>query len=221
MQFPRDRNGRPLAAGNPAGDERELVRNILAGDARAFEQFVGRYQNLVSHIIFRMVSHRQDREELCQEVFMKAYQHLGKFRFHARLSTWIGRIAYHAAINHLHKMKVPLFDDEAAGSVRAAEARDRRNTLAQVSEGCFGAHPTPETLAERAEMQALVQAEIERLPPVARTILTLFHHDQLRIREIAEIMRMPAGTVKSHLFRAREKLKNRLLSIYHHEANLL
>ena len=86
-----------------AFEEKQIVADILAGDQQAFRNLIEQYQKLVSHIVFRMISHQVDREELCQEIFIKVYRNLASFKFQSKLSTWVGRIAYHACINFLKK----------------------------------------------------------------------------------------------------------------------
>ena len=92
-------------------DQKLLVDRILAGDQSAFKTLINQYQRLVTHFVFRMIPSAADREDICQEVFMKAYQHLERFRFDSSLSTWIGRIAYNTCLNFLEKKKLPLYDD--------------------------------------------------------------------------------------------------------------
>src|SRR4030042_4444550 len=90
-------------------DTKLQIERILAGDRVVFKTLVEDYQRLVSHIVFRMVSVKEDREDICQDVFLRIYQNLGDFRSESELSTWIARIAYNACLNHLDKRKlVPL-----------------------------------------------------------------------------------------------------------------
>lgn len=185
-------------------DPRKLVEQILAGDQNSFRTLIHDYQRLVSHIVFRMVSTGPDQEDVSQEVFVKVYQHLGKFRFDSKLSTWIARIAYNTCLNFLDKKKIPLYDDLVAEEQNydpvAPELESR-----------------PDLGFEAGATGAILQKEIDRLPPVFRTVVTLYHLDQLSYVEIAEVMKMPVGTIKSHLFRARKMLKDRLLSKYQRE----
>ena len=87
-------------------DERSLVTQVLAGEAGAFRLLVERHQRLVMHMITRGVDRPEDREELCQDVFLRVYDKLGEFAFQSKLSTWIATIAYRQAINHLRKQKM-------------------------------------------------------------------------------------------------------------------
>ena len=94
-------------------DERELVERILDGDREAFLTFIDQYERLVKHVVYRMVDDDRDREELCQDVFVRAHRYLDGFRFESKLSTWLARIARNTCLNHLEKKDMPLYADEA------------------------------------------------------------------------------------------------------------
>lgn len=159
---------------------------------------IEKYQRLVSHIVFGMISNESDREDVCQDVFIKLYQNLSHFQFQSKISTWIAKIAYNTCINHLTKKKVPLFDDCSTGRQSIDDYLSNRTS--------------PEQFAEDSDLAQRLQNEISRLPIRFRTILTLYHLDEMSYTEIAEILGLPEGTVKSYLFRARKLLKERLLS---------
>jgi len=173
-----------------------LISQVKAGDRRAFHAFIQKYQRLVAAIVFRMVYNAADREELSQEVFLKIFAHINEFEGGAKMSSWIGRIASNTCINHLRKKRIPLFDDIAGPG--------------QSLENLAGSSPTPEYLHEKADSDLSLQKEIDRLPAHYRLILTLFHFSEMNYDEIGRTLGLPAGTVKSHLFRARQKLRERL-----------
>ncbi len=150
-----------------------------------------------------MVSNESDREDVCQDVFVKVYQNLSKFQFEAKLSTWIARIAYNTCINYLKKKKVPLFEDHLKEEISIEE------TITDTS--------APDDFAVEEDLSARLKYEINKLPPQFRAIISLYHLDEMRYTEIAEIMDLPEGTVKSYLFRARKLLKERLMSKYRQE----
>ena len=181
-------------------DIKLLINKILAGNTNAFQSFIEQYQRLVSHIVFRMINKEQDREDICQDVFLKVYQNLSSFKFEAKLSTWIAKIAYNTCINYLEKMKVPLFNDISADEFRF-----------------LGNNITPDKFTEERDISLRLQIEIDNMPVQFRTILTLFHLDEMSYNEIAEVLQLPEGTVKSYLFRARKQLKERLMSKYKQE----
>jgi RNA polymerase sigma-70 factor (ECF subfamily) len=184
-------------------ENRALIERILAGNAGAFEEFIARFQRLVSHIVFRMIDNRADREDICQDVFIGIYRGLPDFRFESKVSTWVGRVAYYRCLNHLEKMKTSLFEDISGEN--------------QTVDDVAGRSLRPDDYAETQDISARVRAEIAKLPVRFRAILTLYHLDQMSYNEIAEIMKMPEGTVKSYLFRARKLLKKRLEAKYRPE----
>ena len=177
----------------PMTDDRALVSRIIGGDMQAFRLLIKQNERLVTHMIARLVDRAEDREEICQDVFMKAYEKLGEFNFQSRLSTWVATIAYRHAINHLRKRKVEVADLPDEGEM----------------ERFFVADDNPgQALADR-EMEARLLQLIEQLPVQYKTVLTLYHLDDKNYAEIGEITGMPEGTVKSYLFRARAILKEK------------
>lgn len=187
---------------NEFSDTRQLINKILTNQVGAFEQLIKEYQRLVSHIVFRIVSNSKDREDLCQEVFIKIYQNLSNFHFESKLSTWIAQIAYNSCINYLAKKKLPLYNDNLGNNSFYALAGETKN---------------PEALANHQDIVTKLKSEIEKLPVLYKTILTLYHLDEMSYNEIGTIMKLPEGTVKNYLFRARKLLKNRLVSKYSKE----
>jgi RNA polymerase sigma factor (sigma-70 family) len=183
-------------------DQKQLVERIIAGDKNLFRELVKDHQRLVSHIVFRMIPPGPDREDLCQEVFVKVYQNLGKFRFDAKLSTWIARITYNSCLNFLDKKHLPLYDDLAED--------DRPFEPAAPDDAS-----RPDRAYESGRTGEIVRGEINRLPAVYKTLITLYHLEQMSYSEIGRIMKLPEGTVKSYLFRARKMLKGRLQAVYH------
>ena len=189
--------------------EQRLIERVLAGDRQAFLDLVESYQRLVQHVVFRMVSDRRDREELCQDVFIKVHRKLDSFRGDAKLSTWIATIARNTCLNHLEKKEVLLYEDEAA----PAGEEDDRDAFSLLP----GDRTGPAEHTAREEIHAFVHDTIGQLPEHYRTALTLYHLDGMSVKEIGEVMDNPQGTVKSHLYRARKKLKDQLLARYSKE----
>ncbi len=181
-------------------DSRTLIARIQSGDDDAFLHLIERYKRLVYNVVFRMVQNDADREDLCQDIFVKVYQNLGGFQYESKLSTWIARIAYNTCINALKKKKVPLYDDHAleGDSLEKVTANSEK----------------PDEVTEERDLSARLQREIEKLPAKYKTILTLYHVEEMSYAEIAEIMNLPEGTVKSYLFRARKLLKEHLVNRY-------
>jgi RNA polymerase sigma-70 factor (ECF subfamily) len=174
-------------------DDKALVLRITNGDMQAFRLLIKQNERLVAHMIGRLIDQTEDREEICQDVFMKVYEKLADFNFQSQLSTWIGTIAYRHAINHLRKKKVKVSDIPEEESF----------TEHFISDDNPG-----EALAEK-ELEGQLLALIDQLPVQYKTVLTLYHLDDKNYSEIGEITGMPEGTVKSYLFRARALLKEK------------
>ncbi|UGB38821.1 RNA polymerase sigma factor [Frateuria soli] len=183
-----------MDARTPTHPDRELVDAVLRGAPGAFERLVRTYQGLCWHIIYRMVRHPDDAQELCQETFLRVHQCLHQYRYESALKSWIGQIAYSIALRHLQRKRIPLFEpaaDEEAGSPLENLGGDFD------LEQAFG----------DAQAARRLHAAIDTLPPVQRAVLTLYHLEEATIPEIATITGLASGTIKSHLFRARLRLR--------------
>lgn len=177
--------------------DQELVSAVLAQKNGAFARLLARYQRLVWHVIVRMVHHADDADELSQEAFLQVYRNLPNFRFESALSTWIGQVAFSVARRFLQKKRLPIDD---AGS------HDDDEGLSHLSDDV-----DLEQAFSDAELFQHVATAMDQLPPIQRTLLTLFHLDELPLEEIVQITELPIGTVKSYLFRARARLRQSLL----------
>ena len=177
-------------------EDHELVTAVLARAPGAFERLVERHKALVWHVVFRMVKHPEDARELSQDVFLRVHQRLHQYRFESSLATWIGRVAFSVASRHLQKKRLPL----------AEPARDEDGDAFDAIGDGFDLEAA---CADRETMQ-LLNAAIDALPPLQRTLVTLYHLDELGILEIGTITGLPEGTVKNYLFRARQRLRRQL-----------
>ena len=192
-------------------DERELVERILDGDREAFLTFIDQYERLVKHVVYRMVDDDRDREELCQDVFVRAHRYLDGFRFESKLSTWLARIARNTCLNHLEKKDMPLYADEAPSPEgETPDARAALNRVPDADADVAGA-------AVDRQRREVVREGIDSLSEHYRTALTLYHLEGMSVSQISEVMDNPEGTVKSHLYRGRKKLKDWLLDRYQRE----
>jgi RNA polymerase sigma-70 factor (ECF subfamily) len=172
-------------------DDKALVSQVLSGDRRAFRMLIKQNERLVGHMIARLIDRHEDREELCQDVFLKVYEKLGEFTFQSKLSTWIATIAYRHGINHLRKKKIEI-----------RELPDEENFREQF----ISSENVADNYSDQ-QMDDLVLSMIEKLPPQYKTILTLYHVQEMSYPEMVEITGLPEGTVKNYLFRARQLLK--------------
>jgi RNA polymerase sigma factor (sigma-70 family) len=180
---------------NQETDEHARVRAVLAGEAKAFEALVRDYQKLCWHVAFRMVGDPDEARDLCQETFLRVHRQLHQFRFECPLKSWIGRIAYSIALRYLERRRAArttYVGDDVDGAI---------DLLAEESCDLEG--------ASGDEQHAIrLREAVAALPAVPRTLVTLYHLEELPIAEIATITRMSEGTIKSHLFRARSSLRD-------------
>ena len=178
-------------------EDHAIVAAVLTGESGAFERLIKRHQALVWHLVHRMVSNSEDARELCQDVFLRVHDRLRQFRFESSLATWIGRVAFNVATRHLQKKKIAW--------VSANEDEGDASAYLQASDG----FDLAEACADEELMQHM-SAEIERLPALQRTLITLYHLDELGIGDIAATTGLPEGTVKNYLFRARLRLRQQM-----------
>lgn len=183
--------------------DRHQIAQIMAGDERAFSQLVEGHKRLVSHVVFRLIPGESDREDLCQDVFLKIYQNLSRFEYKSKLSTWIARIAYNTCLNFLEKKKLPLYEDLAPDGTTVDD--------------CLSDSESPVQWAQSRQVATRLCNEIDRLPVHYGLILSLYHLQEMSYAEIGRILSMPDGTVKSYLFRARQMLKEKMLAEYAQE----
>jgi RNA polymerase sigma-70 factor, ECF subfamily len=176
-------------------DDRLLVREVLARSHGAFERLVRQYQGLCWYIVSRMVRDREDARDLCQEAFLRVYRHLHQYRFESPLRAWIGQVAYSTALRHLERKRIPIVTPGTGDDSPAVEIPDDVDLEA--------AHVD-------AELMRALHAAIDDLPPLQRTILTLYYLEEMPLADIARITGVAEGTIKSHLFRSRARLRERL-----------
>ncbi|MFY9154163.1 MAG: sigma-70 family RNA polymerase sigma factor [Prolixibacteraceae bacterium] len=173
-------------------NDSELISQVLKGNRHAFTFLVTRYQKLVVHITGRLIQRQDELEDVSQEVFLKVYQNLGKYRNECKLSTWIATIAYNTSINYLRKFKKmdEVNPDDSAAFRKLTDFK-------------------PENY-ENADLHRYIRDQIDLLPVQYRTVITLFHLEEFSYQEIEQITGMPEGTIKSYLFRAKAILKEKL-----------
>lgn len=189
----------------PAADsDTQLVARTLAGDDRAFELLVLKYQRRIQRLIARMVRDVDLVEDIAQESFIRAYRALHQFRGDAQFYTWLYRIAVNTAKKTLLDLKHDPLLTEAA--LRPAEDDDE--TFQPGNEPI--AEETPESLLAAREIAAAVQAALDALPEDLRQAVTLREIEGLSYEDIAAVMACPIGTVRSRIFRAREAISARV-----------
>ncbi len=175
-------------------DDLQLVTASKGGDQDAFAQLVQRYQRRVFNLVYRMLQQYEEANETTQETFLAAWQGLPAFRGDARFATWLYRIAYNCSLKQLEQRK----RDKALQVALEAEQDNTKLT---------------DTEMDVRDRQALVREHLSHLPAKYRIVLILRHLQDMTYEEMAEILTMPIGTIKTHLFRARNLLKERLQAL--------
>ena len=192
----------PPAAPAPASADTDLmlVERAVAGDQRAFELLVIKYQRRIERLIGRMVRDVDLVEDIAQETFIRAYRALAQFRGEAQFYTWLYRIAVNTAKKALVDMRRnPLVSESA---LRSSDDEDETSGV----ENELTSAETPETVLAAKEIAAAVNAAMEALPEELRQAVTLREIEGLSYEEIAEVMNCPIGTVRSRIFRARDAI---------------
>jgi RNA polymerase sigma-70 factor (ECF subfamily) len=196
----------PDAVGPRPGEvDFQLVQRTVAGDQKAFEMLVVKYQRRIERLIGRMVRDVDLVEDIAQETFIRAYRALHQFRGDAQFYTWLYRIAVNTAKKALVDMKR---DPTVSESALRPSSSDDDETYRPGNEPT--SDETPETVMAAKEIAAVVEAAMEALPAELRQAVTLREIEGMSYEEIAEVMDCPIGTVRSRIFRAREAISARV-----------
>jgi len=186
-----------LTRSDAAEDDLSLIEAFKAGDEAAFTQLVKKYQQQVFNLLFHYAGRKEDIEDLAQEVFIKVYTHLATFETRAAFRTWLYRIAINVSIDHARKRKLRQMLSLDGLTEWARERVAFKN--AQM--------PSPQIAAEQNDLEKYVQRGLEQLPEDFRKALVLRDMEGLEYDEIAKITGWSLGTVKSRLFRGRQRLR--------------
>jgi RNA polymerase sigma-70 factor (ECF subfamily) len=189
----------PHALSFSAANDRELVASAVTGLEGGFEELVRRYQRPISAYVYRMVGDYETALDLTQEIFIKIYGSLSRYRPEFKFSTWIYKIAHNAAIDHLRR---------SSGRERSlmGGTADDQYDLPIESEGL-----TPEQQTEREERRVEIESVVRSLPTAYRELIVLRHSQDLTYEEIVEVTGLPLGTVKNRLFRARDLMRQQFV----------
>jgi RNA polymerase sigma-70 factor (ECF subfamily) len=189
---------------DPGADEARLIREVRAGKTEAFEYFVRQYQRKITRLAYRLLRDTGEADCAAQESFLRAYQNLHAFREGSTFETWLTRICLNWCKDRLKRRRLVVYLHQAPTEPEEASGPRELASLA--------AHPdpTPERRALSREIRERLSRAMEILSPRQRSIFVLKHFEELSIPEIAELTGLDTGTVKSHLFRAAHKMRERL-----------
>ena len=184
-------------------NETNLVERVCSGDMNAFQEIVERYKKKVYYIAYDIVGDFHEAEDISQEVFIKMYRALDRFRKDAKMSSWLYQIAVNTAIDSLRKRKAkPRINVE---DIEQVGVRDQAFQSASPE-------ADPERRAVATLMQEHIDLALQKITPQERAVFVMRHYNEFKIREIADVLEVSSGTVKSLLFRALKKLRKELSS---------
>ncbi len=187
--------------------EEEIIQGLQSGDERVFREVVERYQTRVFRTCLGMLHHREDAEDLAQEVFVEVFRSVKNFRADSKLATWIYRIAINKSLNHLRKQS------------KSRLLRPLETLLGGKNEGAISGsrEDMPHLAMEKNQRMQKLHAAIDALPETQKTAFLLSKFEELSYQEIAEVMGQTLPAVESLLHRAKVNLQKKLWSCYKKE----
>jgi RNA polymerase sigma-70 factor, ECF subfamily len=185
--------------GTRATPDSDLVARAAAGDSAAFHALVERHRAMVYRVAWQFAGNHHDAEDIAQDVFIKVFRSLDRFRYDAQLTSWLYRIVMNACIDHKRRQSpagwAPFTEEAEVQMVNTPSER-----------------PGPEDEAYGGQLGEVLEAEIARLPPGQRLVFTMRHHEGLKLSEIAAALGLAEGTVKRQLHAAVHRLRGALSS---------
>ncbi|MBA2668997.1 MAG: sigma-70 family RNA polymerase sigma factor [Gemmatimonadetes bacterium] len=179
----------------------DLIALARKGSEKAYRELLGRYQRPVFSLVYRMVRDRELAEDIAQETFVKVFNHLGSYNPKYKFSSWIFKIASNLAIDHLRKKEPETISLDGSRNAQTAEQMEATRITVESRD------ENPEEFVMARELGAEIEVAIGELRPEYRTAVLLRHVEGRPYEEIAEIMDIPLGTVKTYIHRARTELK--------------
>ncbi len=192
--------GRRAAQEGAAISEAELIERARAGDADACHDLVVAYRRPVFSVVLRMVRDPGVAEDLVQETFVKAFRHLDSFDISRKLSSWLFKIAHNTTLDALRRKTLPTISLDPGEDESTDHRKDWEDTRAA----------RPDQRVERSDLAQAIETAMDKLPPRYREIVALRYQEGLAYQEIAEILELPMGTVKTHIHRARHAMADTL-----------
>jgi RNA polymerase sigma-70 factor (ECF subfamily) len=184
--------------------DHELVTRAQQGSEKAYRELLGRFQRPVFSIIYRMIRDREQAEDLAQETFVRVFNNIDRYDPRYKFSSWIFKIATNLTIDHIRRKELDTVSiDGSRNAVTAEQIEATSITIASPDEN-------PEELLEAKELGEEIESAISKLRPEYRAAILLRHVDGREYQEIAEILSLPLGTVKTYIHRGRNELREQL-----------
>jgi RNA polymerase sigma-70 factor (ECF subfamily) len=175
--------------------ETSLIKRAIAGDTNAFAELVNTHQLFLYNLALRAVSNPHEAQDVTQETFIRAWKGLKNFRGESGFRTWLYRIMMNLCYDRYPRLQ-----------------RDKNNLSIENDEMDIPVESVLEQISDQSELTDFIHQQLKSLPEVYRLVLSLRYQQELSYKEIAEVMDVPIGTVKTTIFRAKAQLKERLLS---------
>jgi RNA polymerase sigma-70 factor, ECF subfamily len=188
-------------------NDSELIRAAQRGDRAAFESLVRQYDQAVLRLAYHLIGSEADAQDIYQEAFLKAYRHIGSFRFECSFYTWVYRIVTNLCLDQLRKRQTRKEESTVVVDGQGQEV-DRMDN---VSDDRAGANPERDLM--RRELGSKINQALTRLTPRERMVFELKHYQGLRLRTIGEMLNTTEETAKNTLFRATQKLRGVLAAM--------
>lgn len=173
----------------PQRSDSELIEAFRRGDIRGFNELVKRYQQRIYRVVRRTVSNHEDADDITQEVFVRVYRSLKRFRGEANFYTWVYRIAMNLSLNAIRKKRMKVFIG-----------------LEHLS--MVDTHPGPDEQIGQKEYEQALQAAIDRLPPKQKLVFTLRYYDEMTYEDMAKVLKKSVGGLKANYFHAVKKIQS-------------
>ncbi len=179
-------------------DDDELVTRFQNGDTEAFNTLVLKYQERIAKLIYRNINDAESTKDLCQEVFLKAYKSIPKFKRESAFYSWLYRIATNSCIDYIRQQK-------RRKTVNFEDLTGLPEELYLISK-----YPSPSHLIEMEELGDIIKKAVDQLPPKQKRVFKLRYDQKLQIKEVAVLINRSEGTVKTHLHHAHRRLRELL-----------
>jgi RNA polymerase sigma-70 factor (ECF subfamily) len=187
----------------PSENDQELVKMALAGDQKAYKALFDMHRQSIFHIALKIVRNSEEAKDLVQETFIKAFGSLKTYNSTYRFSTWLYKIAANCSIDSIRKRKIDALSLDKPISTKEGDV--------QMEVADYTYHPERDLFAKRKSFG--IEEAIEELPDKYREVIILRHKEDKAYEEIARLLKVPVGTVKARIFRARELLKKKLKTL--------
>jgi len=202
ISAPLTQKGEPLSQRklDSRAEDSRLIAGAIAGNQVAYRALMKKYHDPICNLLYRMIREKDEVEDLAQEAFIKAFQSLASFNEEYAFSTWLFKIATNNCIDYIRKRKLQTFSID-----KPIESKDGEFSF-EIPDSTY--EPDRELIA--GQRSRLLEEAIKSLPPKYRTVILMRHSEEKDYAEIAKELRLPIGTVKAHIFRAREMLYKNL-----------